>query len=166
MLEMVVSVFGFCLGACYWSFNYTNPVLGLIWASLHIVISGLLVGFGIVKGVSRQSTILLSILVIGCLLFISLLIGFTSSIIGSIIFAVCVVLASVCLIPLYYLARYGYIPLHGKLIPGVTMTIAVVGLTVSGFILQVASNMILFTLLMGFIFLVLFCTASSIAYQK
>ena len=96
--------------------------------------------------------------------FICLLLFFTVQLFIATLVTIVLFLLVVGAVPVAYNHLEGGTPTHVKVICGILILAAVVGMAVMGYILKVANNFAIFSFVMAAIYIVLFVIASALFY--
>jgi len=164
--EYVWYYLGWVAGAVYWAIYRQDTVYVMAWAIFYIIVGVAMVIQGFLRNIKRPYIYVMTVNIFVTMAFICIILFLTVHFYVATVVTVILVLLSVGAIPIAYSTLENRIPTAVKVVCGLIIGIGVAAIAVVALAFGVASNFVVFSFVMGAIYLVLYTLAAVMYFDR
>lgn len=138
----------------------------MIWAGWYILCLGALIVLGLFRNISKNYIYLLIGNLAATIIFICVLLFITVSVVPATLVTLILGMLAIGAVPVAYNTLEGHVPLAVRLICGGIILAGIIGVAVAGWVTNYASDLAVFSFVMGAIYIVIFIMASIMFYDR
>ena len=164
--EIIISWLGFILGISYWSVFSSQIVGPIVYGFIYVAMCAYFLQKLIPLHPPIYYLVFLGLKILGSIILILVVLGLYRSTVYVAVFAVIFFIGIILMLPLYFQLTYGYIPRKVVLGSAIPIIVAVVTLSVIGYVNNVLTAFSIFTIIMIMLFLGFLFASTSIWIRK